>query len=182
MRRTNDRTVQSSRVMQLLRLTLVVLGALALAGCTVAAQSPNLGSSIGPKVAGTYFLDVRHDGYPPAAALVTITSDGGFFSTDVSDHGAGGLSTTDSPGQGTWKAIDQQTLIATSMYFGFDTSGIPQWIGKAKGQFVFSADYKSGTGALKIERFRLNQDPLDPNEIPHDVLNATVTARRVPVD
>jgi hypothetical protein len=155
-----------------------MLAAVASGSCAVA-EAVDLSDVIGRRVAGTYLLDVRHEGFPPALALVTLTRDGGFISTDVSDQGAGGLSTIDSPVHGTWKATGLRRLSATTFYFGFDPEGIPKWIGRAHGTFNFDAQFRTGKGTFKIERFQMDQDPLDPSEVPHDVLNATLTARRI---
>ena len=149
----------------------------------VRAQSERiLSPSVGRKAAGSYYLEVLHEGFPPAAALVTMTRDGGFISTDVSDEGAGGLSTIDSPVHGTWKAIGRRTLEATTVYFGFDSDGIPVWIARSKGRFRFDSDFSSGEGELLVERFTFDQDPLDPTEVPADQLQATFTARRITAD
>jgi hypothetical protein len=139
-------------------------------------------TSFGIRAAGSYLLEVLHEGFPPAAALVTLTRDGGFLSTDVSDFGAGGLSTIDSPVHGTWKATGPRTLEATTFYFGFDEDGIPIWIARSKGQFEFDAAFRTGSGSLVVERFTFEQDPLDPSEVPADRLAATLTARRISSD
>lgn len=130
-------------------------------------------------IAGTYLLDVRHDGFPPAAALVTLTRDGGFIATDVSDQGAGGLSTIDSPVHGVWRHVDANTLTATTLYFGFDPEGIPKWISRTTGVFHFNRDFTAGRGELTVFRFGMDQDPLDEKSRPQDVLKGKFTARRV---
>jgi|SRR5689334_6336534 hypothetical protein len=140
------------------------------------------GDGLGPRVAGTYLLDVQHVGFPLALALVTLTRDGGFISNDTSDHGAGGLVTEDGPVQGTWRQTGPRNIKARTLYFAFDPNGLPKWIARTTGQFEFSVDFNSGTGTLTVERFTLSQDPLDPASIPHDTLDATFTARRVTAD
>lgn len=146
------------------------------------AASGARGAGFGPAVAGTYFLSVQHEGFPVALALVTLTRDGGFISNDTSDHGAGGLVTRDGPVHGTWKQSGPHRIAVKTLYFAFDANGIPIWIARTTGRFDFDTAFNSGNGTLTVERFRMDQDPLDPTEIPHDQLNATVTARRVTVD
>jgi hypothetical protein len=140
------------------------------------------GDEFGEQVAGTYFLKVQHEGFPLALALVTLTRDGGFISNDTSDQGAGGLVTKDGPVQGTWKKIGSRRIKAKTLYFAFDPDGIPLWIARTKGEFEFDRHFNAGTGKLRVERFTTDQDPLDPNEVPHDQLDATFTARRVTAD
>ena len=147
------------------------------------ASSPSAGGqpALGPLVAGTYLLAVQHEGFPLALALVTLTRDGGFISNDTSDHGAGGLVTQDGPVQGTWKQIGPRQIAARTLYFAFDPNGIPMWIARTTGRFEFDSGFDSGNGSLLVERFAMDQDPLDPDAVPHDQLNATFTARRVTV-
>jgi len=114
--------------------------------------------------------------------LVTLTRDGGFIANDTGDHGAGGLTTLDGPVQGTWKQIGVRLIKARTLYFAFDPAGFPIWIARTNGEFQFDDDFASGAGTLTIERFEMDQDPLDPTAIPHDQLNATFTARRVTAD
>jgi hypothetical protein len=140
------------------------------------------GNAFGEKVAGTYFLNVQHEGFPLALALVTLTRDGGFISNDTSDQGAGGLVTKDGPVQGTWKKSGPRRIKARTLYFAFDPSGIPIWIARTTGEFEFDKHFNGGTGKLTVHRFTLDQDPLNPNTLPADELEADFTARRLTAD
>jgi hypothetical protein len=147
--------------------------------------SDNGGSAFGERVAGTYLLKVQHEGFPLALALVTLTRDGAFLSNDTSDQGAGGLVTVDGPVHGTWKKIDARRIKARTLYFAYDPNGLPLWIARTTGEFTFDRHFDSGAGTLTVERFHLDQDPLDPTAIsddPDSPLNATFTARRVTAD
>jgi len=141
----------------------------------------NGGAAFGEKVAGTYFLKVSHEGFPTALALVTLTRDGAFLSNDTSDQGALGL-THDGAVHGTWKKIGSRRIKARTLYFAFDDNGIPIWIARTTGEFQFDHQFDSGAGTLTVERFTLDQDPLDSHAIPNDQLKATFTARRVTAD
>lgn len=140
------------------------------------------GDAFGEKVAGTYFLKVQHQDFPLALALVTLTRDGGFISNDTSDQGAGGLVTKDGPVQGTWKKAGPRRIKARTLYFAYDPNGMPIWIARTSGEFEFDRHFNTGTGTLTVHRFTLDQDPLDPNELPADELEATFSARRVTAD
>jgi hypothetical protein len=137
------------------------------------------GAPMGPQVAGTYLATVLHQGFPPALALITLTADGSFISNDTSDHGAGGMVTRDGPVHGTWKRIGPNQVAARTLYFAFDPNGMPIWIARTTGRFNFDNGFNSGNGTLTVERFKMNQDPLDPRQVPSDSLNATMTARRI---
>jgi hypothetical protein len=140
------------------------------------------GDGLGPRVAGSYLATVQHDGFPVALALITLTRDGAFISNDTSDQGAGGLVTKDGAVHGTWKQIGPRRIAAKTLYFAFQADSIPQWIARTTGEFEFDKDFNTGNGSLTIERFALDQDPLDPASVPNDALNATLTARRITVD
>jgi hypothetical protein len=142
----------------------------------------NAGEGLGPKVAGSYLATVQHEGFPVALALITLTRDGAFISNDTSDQGAGGLVNKDGLVQGTWKQIGPRQIAAKTLYFAYQPDGIPEWIARTTGQFEFDATFNSGSGTLTVERFTLDQDPLDPASIPHDQLLATLAARRITVD
>jgi hypothetical protein len=133
-------------------------------------------------VAGTYLASVQHEGFPLALALITLTRDGAFISNDTSDQGAGGLVTRDGPVQGAWKQIGPREIAVKTLYFAYDPDGIPKWIARTTGTCKFDRHFRSGTGTLTIERFEPDKDPLDPDETPHDSLNATLTGRRITVD
>ena len=174
------------RVLPVSIVLLVLLACVALWQSSVRSDSDDDGDdgegAFGRRIAGTYFLEVQHEGFPLALALVTLTRDGGFIANDTSDMGAGGLVNHDGPVQGTWKRIDRRTVAARTLYFAYDDNGIPKWIARTTGEFIFERGFHRGIGTLKVERFHLNQDPLDDDEEPHDELNATLTARRVTVD
>ena len=140
------------------------------------------GEGLGARVAGSYLATVQHEGFPVALAVITLTRDGAFISNDTSDQGAGGLVTKDGAVQGAWKQIGPRQIAAKTLYFAFDADGIPLWIARTTGQFDFDQSFISGTGALTVERFHLDQDPLDPAAVPAEQLNATLTARRITVD
>ncbi len=136
---------------------------------------------LGERIAGTYFLEVQHTGFPLAHGLVTLTRDGGFLSNDTSDHGANGLVTRDGPVHGTWKQVGPRQVRARTLYFAYDPKGIPKWIARTTGEFDFDRGFDSGTGTLRVERFRMDQDPLSPDAKPVDTLDATFKARRLTV-
>ena|SRR6266571_4575427 len=155
-------------------------------------SSPAAGGqpAFGPLVAGTYLLAVQHDGFPVLAlALVTLTRDGGFIANDTSDQGGFPGTTKDGPVQGSWSQVGPRQIAARTLYFAFDPNGIPKWIARTTGQFEFDPNFNSGSGSLLVERFAIGEDggvaegadPLDPDAVPHDSLNATFTARRVTV-
>ena len=142
----------------------------------------NGGEGLGARVAGSYLARVEHDGFPVALALITLTRDGAFLSNDTSDQGAGGLVTKDGPVQGAWKQSGPRQITAKTLYFAYDPDGIPLWIARTTGEFNFDRTFDSGAGTLTVERFHLDQDPLDPAAIPADQLHATMSARRITVD
>jgi hypothetical protein len=146
------------------------------------AKSHDEDDDFGPRVAGSYLASVQHEGFPVALALITLTRDGGFLSNDTSDQGANGLVTKDGPVQGAWKQIGKRRIAARTLYFAYDQDGIPIWIARTTGKFEFDRTFDTGRGTLTVERFRLDQDPLDPAETPNDKLEATLTARRITVD
>ena len=68
-----------------------------------------------------------------------------------------------------------------TLYFAYDPDGIPLAFWRSDGTFEFDPGFESGAGSLVVSKFLLDQDPLDPDEVPQDTLNATLTARRITV-
>lgn len=134
----------------------------------------------GQRVAGSYLLYVSHVGFPTIPALVNITRDGGFISSDASDFGAASTP-VNSPVYGTWKRTGTYTIAARTLYIAFDKKGRPIGLTRTTGDFTFTPDFKSGSGKMLIELFHIDQDPLDPSQQPFSNLSASFIAKRITV-
>jgi|GEM_PF-3757150 len=136
--------------------------------------------AFGPRVAGSYLLYVSHVGFPTIPALVNLTRDGGFISSDASDFGAANT-TLNTPVYGAWKKKGTRKIAARTLYIAFNKDGVPVALTRSTGDFTFTKDFKSGSGQLLIEQFNIDQDPLDPTQQPFATLTATFTAKRITV-
>ena len=149
----------------------------------------------------------------PLQRLITVHADGTFLSSDVDDFGSIGMdiqSDVNGPIHGAWARSGRRSFAFTGLFLVFDrTSGDPIAISKITANVAFpkqrrdwhaSDDVLEGTfshrrrerqdsgdvleGTFSAVRFRLDQDPLDPNVEPIEgsFKEGLISLRRIRVE
>ena len=131
------------------------------------------------RIAGAYLV---RDGNEEEGALrlISLTADGNWSGTQ-SQQQVPALSFSDQ--HGVWKRSGRREITATVLDFDVDPS-TGQLVEVVRVRYVvtFSRNLQAVTGEYVGEAFSVDQDPLDPDEIPGRRFENTFTGRRVTVE
>lgn len=132
---------------------------------------------MGQRVAGTYFGTAGAD-----RVLFTIMADGGLVLTDTNNFGgaAGGL--FGSSAHGSWERTGAREITIAAIELGFDVDGVHVLTFKAAGTLIFDKEFHRVEALAEIAVFTADQNPLDPDEAPIDLIPVVIEADRLPAE
>ena len=137
--------------------------------------------NVGKRMAGTYLLkeSVEGDGRV-LLRLITVMRDGSWISCHGHQHSKEFAFTNQ---QGVWQATGPREITAKVIDFNYNPNG-GELTAVSRIGFVMqmSEDYREVRGEMFGERYHLNQDPLNPNEVCYATFGNTFAGRRVMVD
>ena len=134
--------------------------------------------NLAKRLAGTYFLweQVDHDDQI-YFRLVTLMADGTWVSSHAYQHSRDFGFTIQ---QGVWEAIGPHAVSARVLDFNYNpVSGDPTGISKMGFIMQWREDYREVHGNMYGERYRLDQNPLDADEVSKDNFYNSFTGRRL---
>lgn len=133
---------------------------------------------LGKRIAGTYLIKFdREDEDPTFLRIVTLTSDGSWFSVDAHGHMFG--FTTQ---QGAWKRTERREITAKVLDFNYNPfTGEPTGVSRLHFVMTFTSDFQEVSEEFSGEEFKLDEDLFDPEDVQR-TFEATFEGQRVTVD
>lgn len=142
----------------------------------------NYGHSVfGKKIAGTYYLKLKAQGSEEVfLRIATLTADGNWFSIDAHQQSEKfGFSDQ----QGVWKKTGYREVTAKVLDFDHDPqTEEPTGVARLRFVMTFNANLNEVSGEFSGTLFTLEQNPLDPAEIPIGSFDASFTGQRMMVN
>ncbi len=146
-------------------------------GTTLSAEkNPTEPRNFNKRFAGTYLLREGLDQSEIFYRLITLTADGNWFGIDAQEQSFGFTNQ-----QGVWTRAGKNAITATVIDFNISPGGLPTGVARTRFVMTFSKDLQSVTGSFFGKVFALDQDPLDPSEVPIDSFDSTFEGSRVNV-
>jgi len=146
-------------------------------GTTISAEQNRIEPrNFDKRVAGTYLVREGLDQSEIFYRLITLTADGNWFSIDAQEQSFGFTNQ-----QGVWTRSGKDEITATVIDFNISPGGLPTGVARTRFVMTFSKDLQTVTGSFFGEVFALDQDPLDPSEVPIDSFESTFQGSRVNV-
>ncbi len=132
------------------------------------------------RLAGSYFLwEGAHNDDQIFFRLVTLMADGTWNSSHAHQQSKDFAFTIQ---QGVWEAIGPREVSARGMDFNYNpVGGDPHGVSKIGFVMEWSEDYQAVRGNIYGERFRLDQNPFNPDEISKANFGNGFTGRRLRV-
>ena len=134
------------------------------------------------RIAGVYLVrsGTDPDNIEVSLRLISLTADGNWSGTHAQQQ-APDLSFSDQ--HGVWKRSGRREITATVLDFDLDpATGQAVEVVRVRYIVTFSTDLQTVAGESVGKAFALDQDPLDPDEIPARSFEGTFTGRRVTVE
>ena len=147
---------------------------------------PGADASVGAKyfgknIAGTYLLRECVEGDDRVyLRLVTVMSDGTWLSSHARQHSKEFGFTNQ---QGVWLTTGPNEITAKAMDFNYHpVGGDPTAVSRVGFVMRLSADFQEVRGEMFGERYHLDQNPLNTEEIPVATFGNTFTGQRIMID
>jgi len=130
----------------------------------------------GQQIAGAW-LGVTDSGNGPFEFVMQLSADGNLLMNNtVINDGNNNLTTA----VGVWKRTGVRTIAMTALIRIVDPNGDLLFYEKVVGELAIAGDELSGKAEGRV--YLPNQDPLDPKEVPVQLLSGPVVGRRICVE
>ena len=145
------------------------------------ADAPVGQQNFGKDIVGTYLLRESVEGDDRAfLRLVTVMSDGTWLSSHARQHSTEFGFTNQ---QGVWLTTGSNEITAKAMDFNYNpVGGDPTAVSRVGFIMRLSEDSQEVRGEMFGERYHLDQNPLNADEVPVATFGNTFTGRRIMID
>ena len=142
---------------------------------------PGEQSNFGKDIAGTYLLREPVEGDDRVfLRLVTVMSDGTWLSSHARQH-SNEFGFTNQ--QGVWLRTGLNEITAKALDFNYNpVDGDPTAVTRVGFIMQWSKDSQKVRGEMFGERYHLDQNPLNSDEVPIATFGNTFTGRRIMID